>query len=391
VPEVHLFYVIDSVDRPGGAEQALAAMAPGLIQRGVALDVAYLLDRPGFQPELTDAGATLFPVTGLSRAATTRELTRLLRQRRPDLVHTTLYEADLTGRLAARAAGVPVVSSLVNASYGPEHLGSPGLRPWKVRLAQGADAATARLCRRFHAISGHVAEAMTKRLRLPRDRVDVVPRGRDPQLLGTRAPARRTAVRQQLGLAAETPTLLVAARHEYQKGIDVLVEAMPLVRRAVPDVVLLVAGRFGTESDRIQDLMARHDVSDRVRLLGARTDVADLQAAVDVYVAPSRWEGLGSAVVEAMGIGTPVVASDVPALREGLGSEAAGWLVPSGDPAALAPALVQALTDPGEAQSRAAAAHQRFCERYTIERVLDGMLAFYARALLPDTLRAAPE
>jgi glycosyltransferase involved in cell wall biosynthesis len=377
---LHLLYVIDSVDRPGGAEQALAAMAPGLVRRGITLDVAYLLDRPGFQPELTEAGATLYPVTGLGRGETTRRLSALLRRRRADLVHTTLYEADITGRMAAAASRVPVVSSLVNAAYGPEHLGAPGLRPWKVRAAQAADAATGRLVRRWHAISTHVAETMARRLLIRRDRIDVVARGRDPLRLQGGQQV-RAGVRSSLGIADGRPVLLVAARHEYQKGIDVLAEALPEVRRSAPDVLLLVAGRFGAESERIQAIVSRHGLHDHVRLLGAREDVPGLLAAADLYVAPSRWEGLGSAVVEAMGAGTPIVASDVPAVREALGGEAYGRLVPPGDAAALGRAIGAALGDPAGTQAKASAARDRFCEHYTIERVLDGMVAFYDRAL----------
>jgi Glycosyltransferase Family 4 len=117
---VRVLYVIDSVDKPGGAEQALAALAPHYVKKGVQLDVAYLIERPGFQDHLRSSGAGVFPVTGLSRRGTVGALVRLIRERSPDLVHTTLFEADITGRLAGAAAGVPVVSSLVNSAYDVE-------------------------------------------------------------------------------------------------------------------------------------------------------------------------------------------------------------------------------------------------------------------------------
>ena len=106
-----------------------------------------------------------------------------------------------------------------------------------------------------------------------------------------------------------------AARHEHQKGLDVLVEALAAVRRAHPDAQLVVAGREGVTTDLLRATAAHDGTTAAVHLLGARTDVPDLVAAADVFVARSRWEGLGSAVVEAMGIGTPIVASDVAAIR----------------------------------------------------------------------------
>ena len=125
---MHVLYVIDSLDRPGGAEQALAAMAPPLVAAGVRLDIAYLTERPGFQDDLRAAGAEVFPVIESDRRRRTRGLASLVRERRPDLVHTTLYEADLAGRVAATMTRTPVVSSLVNVAYGPEHRNAPASR-----------------------------------------------------------------------------------------------------------------------------------------------------------------------------------------------------------------------------------------------------------------------
>lgn len=385
---VRLLYVIDSVDKPGGAEHALAALAPHYVKRGVQLDVAYLIERPGFQDHLRSCGAGVYAVTGLSRQATIRALVQLIRERAPELVHTTLFEADVTGRVAAVRTRVPVVSSLVNVAYGPEHRGAPGLRPAKVRAAQLADLATARFTRRFHAISEYVADIMGRRLLISPGRIDVVPRGRDRALLGHPSPERRAAVRADFGLPADVPVLLSAARHEYQKGLDVVVDALGDVRRVVPAAVLLIAGREGNLTPRMREVMDWRGVTDAVRLLGPRADVPDLLAAADVFVAPSRWEGLGSAVLEAMAMRTPIVASDVPAIRETVGSEEQALLVPPGDAEALAAALVSTLGDASAAQRRAAAAGRRFEERYDIEPVVDGMLRFYERALGPGRSRS---
>ena len=379
---MHVLYVIDSLDRPGGAEQALAATAPALADRGVRMDVAYLLDRVGFQDDLTAAGVGVHRVVGTGRVAQTRALLRLARDLSPDLVHTTLYEADLTGRLAAAAARVPVVSSLVNAAYGPEHLAAPGLRPWKVRAAQAADVATARLVRRFHAISGYVADTMARRLLVPRERIEVIPRGRDLGRLATRTAAARRKVRDGLGVADSTPVLLAAARHEYQKGLDVLVTALGEVRRERPDALLLVAGRFGDESDRIRAAADRAGVAPAVRLLGPREDVPELMGAADVFVAPSRWEGLGSAALEAMGVGVPLVVSDVPALRELVGSADCAVLVRPEDPGALARGILGCLCDPSSTAERTKAAPERFRSQYALAPVAERTIDFYRAALV---------
>ncbi|MGW6914245.1 glycosyltransferase family 4 protein [Kitasatospora sp. NPDC054939] len=371
--------MIDSVSRVGGAEQGLMAMAPPLVRAGVRLDVAYLKDSPGgFQPELVAAGAQVFGLPQSGRGGAVAALRRLVRERRPDLVHTTLYESDVLGRTAALSAGVPVVSSLVNSAYGPEHRYARGLNPWKVRAAQAVDAVTAQGTRRFHALTRHVAGAMAQRLRVPRSRIDVVPRGRDPELLGTVTPERREAVRAGLGLPPEVPVVLAAARQQYQKGLDVLLEAWPAVLAAEPDAVLLLAGCGGGETARLEAL-ARE--AGQVRFLGERRDVFDLMAASDALAVPSRWEGLGSAAMEAMGVGVPLVCSDVPALRETVGSEDYARLVPPERPAELAEALADTLGDRASAQVRAKSARARFLTSFTLHQVSAQMVEFYEHSL----------
>ncbi|MFB9364999.1 glycosyltransferase family 4 protein [Kitasatospora sp. NPDC001664] len=371
--------MIDSVSRIGGAEQGLVAMAPQLVRAGVKLDVAYLRPSPGgFQPELAAAGAEVFGVHASGRAGEYAALRRLLRDRRPELVHTTLYESDVLGRAAALSTRTPVVSSLVNSSYGPEHLHARGLSPWKVRAAQAVDATTAQGTRRFHALTRHVAEVMARRLKVNPERIDVVPRGRDTELLGTVSQERRDAVRAGLELSDHTPVVLAAARQQYQKGLDVLLEAWPAVRAGQPEAVLLLAGSAGSETPRLRELAG---VAGNVRFLGPRSDVFDLMAAVDAFAVPSRWEGLGSAAMEAMGVGVPLVAADVAALRETVGSEDYGLLVPPERPAALAAALAETLEDRSAAQLRAKAARARFLTKFTLPQVCGQMVEFYERSL----------
>jgi len=127
---VHLLYIIDSVV-PAGAERSLLAMVPHYVARDIAVEVAYLHERPGLQDELVAAGARLVSLDGrYGRAGWLARTTRLVRDRRPDLVHTTLFEADVVGRLAARLAGTPVVSTLAGAPYGTGQASDPSRRRW---------------------------------------------------------------------------------------------------------------------------------------------------------------------------------------------------------------------------------------------------------------------
>jgi glycosyltransferase involved in cell wall biosynthesis len=388
---VRVLYLIDSL-AAGGAERSLAALAPAYRERGVDLTVAYLHERPGVRGELEAAGATVRSLAGgTGPGGAVWRTCRLVAADRPDLVHTTLFEADLVGRTAAWLTRVPVVSSLVNAAYGGEQAHAPGLRRWKLRAAQALDATTARRVVRFHAISDHVAETMAQRLGVPRGRIDVVPRGRDAASLGTRAPDRRDAARAALGLSPGAPMVLAAARHEHQKGLDVLLEAFPAVLERVPGARLVIAGRAGNQTSRLERTAERLRLGSRVSFLGARGDVPELLCAADLFVVPSRWEGLGSVLLEAMALEAPIVASDLPAVREVVTDEVTALLVPPDRPDALATVVAATLADPAAAVNRARRARRRFLEWYGIDRVADEMLRFYRHALAGagDHARAA--
>jgi glycosyltransferase involved in cell wall biosynthesis len=382
---MRVLYVIDSL-AAGGAERSLAALAPGYLERGVELEVAYLHDRPGLQHELLDAGARLHLVPAPTRRRRVGALTELIRDRRPQLVHTTLFEADIAGRIAARRARIPVVSSLVNVAYGPEHRADPNVGRWRLRAAQAADVATARCTVSMHAVSRFVADVMARRLRYPRERIVVIPRGRDAARLGRRTPERRAAARAALGLDASTPMVLAVARQEFQKGLDTLVESAALLVREIPQLRVVVAGREGSLSSDLRAHVDALGLSSAVELLGERDDIADLLCAADLFVLPSRREGLPGAVLEAMALETPIIASDLPQVREVV-DDSTAVLVPSDAPERLATAMAGVLAASDDARTRASAARDRFEAEFTIPHVTDRMVTFYRDTL--ESLRTS--
>jgi glycosyltransferase involved in cell wall biosynthesis len=108
-----------------------------------------------------------------------------------------------------------------------------------------------------------------------------------------------------------------------------------------------------------------------------------------VFVVPSRWEGFGSVLLEAMALEAPIVASDLPAVREVVAHGDSALLVPPDRPADLAAAITVTLTDPAGAASRARRARERFLATFTIDRVADAMADLYRRALA-GRVRPAP-
>lgn len=375
-----VLYLIDSL-AAGGAERSLVDMAPRLVGLGIALEVAVLVDRPGLAPELTAKGIRVHVIGGTWRGGQYSRLVRFLRAWKPDLLHTTLYESDVLGRLAAAPLRIPVVTTLANTPYGREHAGESGVGRLQLRAAQFVDMATARTVRRFQAVSQATADAYVQRLHLDPRRVQVIPRGRDQVRLGRRTPERRAGARQAFGIAADVPLIVAAGRQEPQKGFDVLLEAMYAVVESIPSAVLLIAGREGRDTERLRRILGEKGIRDSVRLLGERDDVPDLLAAADVFVLSSHREGLPGVVLEAMALDAPIVASDLPTVREAVPSEDHALLVPAGDPVALGKAIQAALTEPGPSAQRAAACRRRFEEQFDIDAVCATIVDFYRVAL----------
>jgi glycosyltransferase involved in cell wall biosynthesis len=376
---VRVLQILDSLAR-AGAEQSMAMLAAHLVREGVDLHVAYLVERDGLRPDIERAGVA---VTSLANGSNTRRhwlerTVALIDELRPDVVHTTLFEADLAGRRAAARRDVPCISSFVNTAYGRTEAGRDGLRRVKVRAAQAADALTARRVTRFHAVTQHVADVMSRRLLVPTRKIEVIPRGRDAAVLGRRSEQRRAEIRRRLGIPDVEPLVLAVGRQEPQKGLDILLKALPSVRSRFPDVHALVAGREGRATRSLTELANATGIADSVTFLGMRDDVGDLLAAADVFAFPSLWEGAGGTLLEAMAVECPIVSSRLPTLLETV-DESTAELITPGSPDDLARGMIDVLGNRDDAAHRAQAARVRFEEQFTIEASARRMTQLYRR------------
>ena len=370
-------HIIDSM-HGGGAETSILEVAPTLTQRGIRTSIVTLLaDDGGLEDRLEALGLTRIRLKHRDPLGLTLELRNLIRSERPDLLHTTLLFASLTGRIAGRAARLPVVTTLANQDYGPEHRTNSRYGAWSVRTVHAADMLTVPLTTRFHAISEDVARVMSRRLRIPKDRIQVVYRGRDPARLGTPSLDRRLKTRAALSIDAKAPVVLSVGRLDRQKGVDTTIDAFRRVVARIPDAVLLVAGRSGNADAAVRAAAQR---TPAVHLLGHRADVPDLMCAADVLSFPSRWEGLGGTLVEAMALRLAIVASDIGPVAETIGH--VGWpLVEQDDGHALAEGLVSVLESNSANEVRKTAGERRFRTLFTAEAASDGMARFYQDVL----------
>lgn len=344
---IRVFHVIDSLGN-GGAEHQLAAMLVRSDSRRFQHTVCALGRADWNGATIRAAGIPVHKLDRVPRheiVRTFREVRALVGDVAPDVIHTSLYWANVLGRAAARLAGKPVVTTLVNTTYEPEwRRDDPHLTPLKLAAARALEGITARRWgTRFVAVSETVRASAVRRLGLRPDLISIIPRGVETENLSPNA-EQVAAVRGQLGPDGVSPLIVSVGRLVPQKGHRHAIEAMVDVTKAFPRALLVVVGE-GHLRPELERLVRSRGLGDRVRLSGERTDIPTLLAAADLFVFPSLSEGFGTALLEALGVGCACVASGIPPVIGMTDNGRVALLVEPGSPSALADGLIQLAGD----------------------------------------------
>lgn len=264
----------------------------------------------------------LFPTSAANFARGFYKLRSLIRTGSIDIVHSHHRFTSLVSRAAAGAAGIPLVCSVHDLAGGNTLL---------TRVALGGS---------IIVYSDAVARHLREHFHIADERIEHVTMG----ISTDSGPAPdATAVRTDLQCPLEAPAILFAGRAVEEKGPDLFIEAIPEIAAAVPAARFWFAGdgelRAGLEK-RARDLK----IKDRVMFLGWRDDIGAVMAAADIVVAPSRREGFGRSVLEAMSLGTAVVATAAGGLGE-LIDDGRNGVVVMPEPDSIAEGVIRLLRD----------------------------------------------
>jgi len=295
---------------------------------------------------------------------------RYLRDTKPTIVHTFLLTASLYGRLAAILEHVPIVIGTEVNIY--ERKRAHHVLAERMLMA-GTD--------RVIVSANSVRDFYVDQVHADPSKIDVVYNAVDWQSI--QATRSREEMRASLGLPAHAKVAGVIARLTEQKGHRYLFQAM--ATPALDDLELVVVGD-GDLREALKADARTLGVAARVHFLGARRDLGDLLAAMDVFVMPSLWEGLPLSMILAMGAAMPVVATAVAGIPEIVVDRETGWLVPAGDPPALAAALAEVFANRARALKVGQAARDFVLPRFGIDGYVDSVVGLYDRLL---TERAA--
>lgn len=363
----------------GGAERGTVDMAIAIQQAGGRPIVASAGGK--LAHELDEAGIThlewpqLKSKNPLKIMQNARRLEKLIKDEGVNLVHARSRAPAWSGWRAARAAGVPFMTTF-HAAYN-----------YKGRLKHWYNSVMARGARVI-AISGFIRDHILANYGTDRDIIRLVHRGIDMQKFSQLAVSaeRIEALRIQWGVPADASIVLLPGRLTRWKGQMVLVEAMAQLTD-----LNAVAVCIGSDQGRhaytalLQKLIAKLGLEGKVFLPGDCTDMPAAYALASVVVSASiEPEAFGRVIIEAQAMGKPVVASDVGAVAETVRLGNCGWVVPPSDPAALAATLRHALTLPPAGYQRLSFAARDFAAAtYTKELMATKTLTVY-NELLPE-------
>ena len=372
---IKLLFVIEN-SCYGGGEKTFSLLLRGLPKEEFGL---YCAARPEgrFYDEVKDH--CRFLPLDLSCGLDLRNIGRLkklMAENGIDVAHSQGARADFYCALAAAKAGVRAVSTVAMPVDGFD----VGFLRKKLYLA--LNAAAEKRTHSFITVAGYIKDLLVHKHAVPAGRVDVIP---NPAVLDGGAGFDASRVINELGLRGHI-VLAALGRLENQKGFDILLEALPLLAKSRPElfekIKCVIAGSGSLEADLRRRAAP---LGDKVVFTGFRSDVRDFLAAADVFVLPSRAEGQPLALLEAMAIGKPVLAADLPGVTE-IGTDGTnGALFKSGDPAALAERLAALLSDPAGACRMGAKASET-ASRFTLDNFIEGHAAFYHK-VFPEAQR----
>lgn len=381
-----VFHVITQLDRGGSARNTYLTVLGhdrnrfrvGLVYgRSVERSEADAAQLAMDLKELGRGGVALFEVPNLIREVSpvrdvcaTLSLWRLLRRERPDIVHTHTSKAGAVGRIAAWLARIPVI---IHTPHGHIFYGYYGqvisgvIRLFERLLALLAD--------RIVTLTDLGAQEHVQHRIAGPEKFVTIPSG--IALSAFQSARIEPAVkRKELGLPAGGPIIGTVGRLVPIKGHEWLLKAAPRVLAEFPNATFVFLGE-GPLGGRLQQLAAEYGINGHVMFLGARQDVPECLAAFDLFAFPSLNEGMGRALVEAMAVGLPAVATRVGGIPDVVADGETGLLVPARDEAALADALLKLLRDPARRQAYGQAARRSMDERFDVNAMVRAIDRLY--------------
>jgi len=334
--KIRILHIIESLG-PGGAERALLTNLTYLDKDKFYNVAVYLYNDEFFLSDLKEIGVKAYslnlkniyqPFTAINR------IVKIIKSEKIDIVHTNLFGADIYGRIAANLAGAPhVITTLHNLGY---------KRSSVFNKRKILDIVTSRLsgCS-FIAVSNAVKRSTEQQVGIKG--IKVICNSIDIDKFAPLDEKERISIRNRLGIKKDTYLLTDVGRLDFDKGHNLLLEALASEKLKSNDFMLLLIGD-GPAEKNLKDLCMKLGIQEKVKFLGRRKDIRDIVGCSDLFILPAINEGFGIVILEAMALKIPCVASDIDGIKEIIDNDVNGILAQPA-PSALSDAISRVIKD----------------------------------------------
>ncbi len=367
--KIGIMYVMPSLV-VGGAEKLLLTTVKYLNRDRYEISVCCIVSEGIIADEIKKLGIKFYCLKESPRFYNPKKiysLYKLFRKEKPAIVHTQILGANIYGRIAAILARVPVIISTEHNVYYK-----------KKKIHIWLDKILAKNTDKIIAVSNKVKEFTSRQEGIAKDKFELIYNGIDSKEF--LSAASRKDIRNKLNLREGDFILGTVGTITTQKGHYYLIQAVSQLVKRYPNTVLLVVGK-GELKEKLQEIVGKLRLKENVHFLGLRRDIPNLLNCMDVFVFPSLWEGTPLALLEAMLMELPVIASSVDGILEVVESGKNGILVPPGNVEALSDAIDRLIRNPQLRQNLGKAAREHILEKFEVRQYIRKLESLYNRLL----------
>ena len=354
----------------GGLQQVVVNLCKSIDRKRFDISVLCLRTLGEFTPEIERMGIKvhLLPQkqNGTDYLAFLK-VAKILREQKIDVIHTHNTQPFVDGTIGAILAGV---RTIVHTDHSREY-------PDKKRYVF-AEWVMSHFAYKVVGVSDATSQDLIKHEKISPKKVITIVNGIDGSPLET--PVDKEKKKKELGIINDGPIIGLGVRLAKQKGITYLLQAMPAITKAYPDVTLVIAGT-GECEDELKEEARERGVDKNVLFIGPRLDMIEIIKVFDLYVLPSLWEGLPIVILEAMAAGCPIVATNVGGNYTAIQHGVNGSLIEPKNPSLLASEIIKLLEHDALRMSYARKGIEIFKRNFSLEVMANNYQKLYLREL----------
>ncbi|MGB8658008.1 MAG: glycosyltransferase [Candidatus Zixiibacteriota bacterium] len=365
---IRILHLITELE-PAGAENLLLNIVRNLDSNRFYLVVGYIYGPGTLAAEIKRAGIKVidFSRGGKIDPWLLIRLFLLITREKVEIVHTHLVHASIIGRIAAKLAGVKTIITTRHYAYEQKE---KSLIYWLERK-------TARFNRFTIAVSQAVGDYLVRNENYNDQKVAVIHNAVDLKVFDSNATS-------EISLSHDGYLIASVGRLHPQKGYETLLKSMPQVVKEFPSVKLIIIGD-GIQRKYLEELCFDLGISEHVTFLGRKTstEVLGLLKNIDLFVLASNWEGFGIALIEAMALSKPVVATKVEGVCEIVEDGHTGFLVPPAQPQMLSWSIIQLLKNRPLAEKMGINGREKVVTMFSMEVMISNLDLLYRKLVKP--------